>query len=65
MTPEIDTLSKLISRIGFPSVVVLLLLFQLMPKIDRGIAIADEVDGKLNYMIVNCQQIPVVRPITP
>lgn len=57
----LDTWSKLVSRLGFPIAVCFILLFQLVPKIDEGIAIANRVDGQLRYMQQNCVVTPALR----
>lgn len=59
---QLDVVTKMISRVGFPSAVVLILLLQVQPRIDRGIQIADEVNGKLQYMVYSCQTTPKPQP---
>lgn len=49
-----EAASLLIQRVGFPITVTLILLFQLVPKIDHGIAIADKVDGELAVLMTSC-----------
>lgn len=44
------TLADLASRVGVPFVILLIVLQQLSPKIDRGIEIADHVDAELQYL---------------
>ncbi len=36
--------------VGVPALIAILVLTQLQPKIDRGIAIADHVDAELQYL---------------
>jgi hypothetical protein len=36
--------------VGVPALIAIIVLTQLQPKIDRGIAIADHVDAELNYL---------------
>lgn len=48
----------LVSRVGFPAVVLLVVLFQLVPRIDRGIQIADRVDGQLSVIAATCDLRP-------
>lgn len=42
------------SRLGVPLVVLLLVLTQLTPRIDRGIQIADRVDSRLDLVLAAC-----------
>jgi len=50
----VDALSKL----GVPVVVLAIVLFQLIPRIDHGIAVADRVEGQLNIIAASCDLRP-------
>lgn len=65
MNLDVEGISKLISRIGFPATMVLILLYGLMPRIDHVANVADEVNGKLNFMVYNCQPVTVPRNPIP
>jgi hypothetical protein len=65
MAFDFENVSKFVSRIGFPATVVLIMLFQLNPKIDQGIQIANEVNGQLKYMVYQCQSLPRPQVIVP
>ncbi len=43
-------LQRLTERVGAPTLIAVLVLSQLTPKIDRGIQIADHVDAELQYL---------------
>jgi len=43
-------LQRLLERFGAPTLITVLILTQLSPKIDRGIQIADHVDAELQYL---------------
>jgi hypothetical protein len=43
-------LQRLLERFGAPTLIAVLVLGQLTPKIDRGIQIADHVDAELQYL---------------
>jgi len=43
-------LQRLLERFGAPTLIAVLILLQLEPKIDHGIAIADHVDAQLSYL---------------
>jgi hypothetical protein len=43
-------LQRILERFGAPTLIAVLLLTQLSPKIDRGIQIADHVDAELTYL---------------
>jgi len=45
-------LQRLVERVGAPTLIAVLILSQLEPKIDRGIQIADHVDAELQYLAV-------------
>lgn len=48
-------LQRLAERVGAPTLIAVLILLQLEPKIDHGIAIADHVDAQLTYLaLVGC-----------
>lgn len=50
------------SRLGVPLLVLLIVLGQLVPKIDRGIQIADHVDAELQYLALRgCA--PTTQPV--
>jgi hypothetical protein len=49
----------LVQRTGIPFVILLLMFWQVLPRIDRGIQLVDEVRGELRYMTYNCQRGPV------
>lgn len=53
-----DAWSRFISRVGFPIVVTFILLFQLVPKIDRQVDVLDRVDGKLTLLLTSCGRTP-------
>lgn len=42
------------AKVGVPGAVLLIVLFQLTPRIDRGIQIADRVDAQLSYIAAAC-----------
>lgn len=44
----------LAARLGVPTFVLAIGLFALVPRIDRGIEIADRVDAKLQVLAVTC-----------
>jgi hypothetical protein len=57
-------LQRLLERFGAPTLIAVLILTQLEPKIDRGIQIADHVDAELTYLAVaGCA--PPVRASPP
>lgn len=66
-------LQRLLERFGAPTLIAVLILTQLSPKIDRGIQIADHVDAELQYLAnVGCAPLPraalppsVAPPPTP
>jgi hypothetical protein len=43
-------LQRLLERFGAPTLIAVLILLQLQPKIDHGIAVADHVDAELTYL---------------
>lgn len=43
-------LQRLAERVGAPTLIAVIVLAQLTPKIDRGIQIADHVDAELQYL---------------
>jgi len=43
-------LQRLLERFGAPTLIAVLVLTNLSPKIDRGIQIADHVDAELQYL---------------
>lgn len=45
---------QLAANVGVPAVLALVILFQLLPRIDEGIRIADRVDGELDILAANC-----------
>jgi hypothetical protein len=45
-----------VARVGVPFAIALLVLAQLVPKIDRGIQIADRVDAELQFLASSCQR---------
>lgn len=52
-------LQRLLERFGAPTLIAVLILTQLEPKIDRGIQIADHVDAELTYLAaVGCAPVP-------
>lgn len=53
-------LSDFVSKVGVPFAVLLIVLTQLGPKIDHGIAVADHVDALLTYLAANgCAPTPI------
>lgn len=51
-------LTKAIASGGWPVAVLLIVLWQIVPKIDHGIAIADHVDSTLQRIEVSCVLLP-------
>jgi hypothetical protein len=47
-----DGIYGIVKDFGFPAVVTVIILTQLVPKIDHGIAVADHVDAELQYLAV-------------
>jgi hypothetical protein len=47
LTPAAVDFAK---SVGVPALITIIVLTQLSPKIDRGIAIADHVDAELSYL---------------
>jgi hypothetical protein len=45
---------ELAARLGVPTFVLVVGLFFLVPRIDRGIEIADRVDAKLQILAITC-----------
>jgi hypothetical protein len=45
---------ELVARLGVPTFVLVVGLFFLVPRIDRGIEIADRVDAKLQILAITC-----------
>jgi hypothetical protein len=65
--PIIEEQGKLIldigSRLGVPLVVLILVFWQISPKIDHGISIADHVDAELQYLALRgCAPLPGPTP---
>lgn len=56
-------LTTLGERLGVPAFVVAVLVFTLIPRIDRGIEIADRVDAELQILISRCGPAPVLPPL--
>lgn len=57
--PQTIDLGRLAERVGVPFVIALIVLSNLSPKIDRGIAIAERVDAQLSYFAaVGCAPVP-------
>ncbi len=57
-------LQPLLERFGAPTLIAVLILTQLAPKIDRGIQIADHVDAQLQYLAaVGCAPRPLVSDV--
>lgn len=50
-----DSIARAIAAGGWPIVVLLIVLYQIVPKIDHGIAIADHVDSTLARIETSCQ----------
>jgi len=50
--------TKAIAAGGWPVVVLVIVLWQIVPKIDHGISIADHVDSTLQRIEVSCALIP-------
>lgn len=50
--------TRAIAAGGWPVAVLLIVLWQIVPKIDHGIAIADHVDSTLQRIEVSCSLIP-------
>lgn len=48
---------ELAARLGVPTFVLVVGLTVLVPRIDRGIEIADRVDAKLQVLAVTCSQL--------
>lgn len=47
--------------LGVPTLVLVIVLFQLAPKIDHGIAVADHVDAELQYLALRgCAPVTVI-----
>lgn len=53
-----DSITKAIAAGGWPVVVLLVVLYAIVPKIDHGIAIADHVDSTLARIESSCQLLP-------
>ncbi len=53
---------ELVARLGVPTFVLVVGLFVLVPRIDRGIEIADRVDAKLQILAITCS--PMFDPET-
>lgn len=51
-------LTKAVAAGGWPVVVLLIMLWQVVPKIDHGIAIADHVDSTLQRIESSCALLP-------
>jgi len=49
-----EPISRAVAAGGWPIVVLLIVLYQIVPKIDHGIAIADHVDSTLQRIDANC-----------
>jgi hypothetical protein len=47
---------ELAARLGVPTFVLVVGLLALVPRIDRGIEIADRVDAKLQVLAVTCSE---------
>jgi hypothetical protein len=47
-------LAEFAARVGVPALLAVLVLTTLMPKIDRGIQIADRVDAQLSIIAATC-----------
>jgi hypothetical protein len=47
-----QTILDWITRLGLPTVILIVFLTQLSPKIDRGLQIADHVDAELQYLAI-------------
>lgn len=59
-------LQRLLERFGAPTLIAVLVLTQLEPKIDRGIQIADHVDAELTYLAaVGCSPTPLAPRVAP
>lgn|GEM_PF-3638865 len=57
-------LQRLLERAGAPTLIAVIVLAQLTPKIDRGIQIADHVDAELQYLAaVGCAPRPAVAGV--
>jgi hypothetical protein len=57
LSPAVTDFAK---SVGVPALIAILVLTQLQPKIDRGIAIADHVDAELSYLALRgCAPLPV------
>lgn len=52
-----DTWAQLVANVGVPAAIAFFVLFQLGPRIDDGIRIADRVDGELNILAANCSSL--------
>lgn len=67
MMPTAFTSAGLIDAgkaLGVPFVILLIVLTQIGPKIDHGIAIADHVDAELQYLAARgCAPIPIQGPV--
>jgi hypothetical protein len=51
--------------VGVPALIAIIVLTQLSPKIDRGIAIADHVDAELQYLALRgCAPSPTSQTLT-
>jgi hypothetical protein len=50
----LDKLLAAAERVGFPVVLLIILTFSLMPRLDHGLAIADRVDAELQVVISRC-----------
>lgn len=53
-----DSIVKAVAAGGWPIAILLLVITQLGPKIDHGIAIADHVDSTLQRIEASCALIP-------
>ncbi len=54
-------------RLGVPAIVLIIVLTTLVPKIDKGIAIADHVDAVLQVIASSCDVRPriIIQQVTP
>lgn len=50
----LDKLLAAVERVGFPVVLLIILTFSLMPRLDHGLMIADRVDAELQIVISRC-----------
>lgn len=59
LLPQLQAIGE---RLGVPAFVLVVLLVTLIPKIDRGIQIADRVDGQLGQIAASCDLRPRGQP---